>query len=138
MISKIRAGSWPTFQNRVPLVARLEDEIAGAASHRLIPEERTHAPLQDIGVPVSRECRCKGAASAREDIGCSTSEKLPLVSCPSIMKRTPMLPKKPVLPSLGPVTFAIVVAMSIRGLSLNAALADSLRHPPGFLLDRSG
>src|SRR5205085_578736 len=42
--------------------------------------------------------------SACADIGCSTSEKPPPVVSPSIMKRTPMLPRKPALPSAGPRT----------------------------------
>jgi hypothetical protein len=72
--------------------------------------------------------------SARADIGCSTRENPPPDSSPSIMNRTPMLPRKPALPSLGPTTF-VVVAITLFGLSLDAALANSPRpYRPSVLL----
>ena len=72
----------------------------------------------------SRVCRCSGAASARGDIGCSTSEKRSPASGPSIMKRTPMLPRKPSCPSSGPTTFtpAAVVSMA-RSFRLDSSVA---------------
>ena len=37
---------------RVPLVARLEDEIAGAADHDVIAQQRTDTSLEDVAVLV--------------------------------------------------------------------------------------
>src|SRR5215217_1918702 len=44
-------------------------------------------------------------------MGCSTRENPWSVSSPSIMNRTPMLPRNPSLPSVGPITFAAVVSI---------------------------
>src|SRR5688500_15244235 len=44
-------------------------------------------------------------------MGCSTSEKPPPDVAPSIMNRTPMLPRKPAAPSRGPSTFVPVCAI---------------------------
>jgi hypothetical protein len=46
------------------------------------------------------------------DIGCSTSEKPPSLVPPSSMKRTPMLPKNPALPSVGPTTRLAAVCIA--------------------------
>ena len=64
----------------------------------------------------SRVCRWSGAASARGDIGCSTSEKRSPVSSPSIRKRTPMLPRKPSRTSSGLTIFTPVVAVVMSSL----------------------
>ena len=61
----------------------------------------------------SRVWRCTGAASARGDIGCSTSEKRSPASIPSIRNLTPMLPRNPSPPSSGPTNFTPVTAVSI-------------------------
>jgi hypothetical protein len=51
----------------------------------------------------SRLCRWSGAASRRGGSGCSTSENPPLqVSSVSIIRRTPIEPRLPALPSRGP------------------------------------
>jgi hypothetical protein len=90
----------------VPLAARLEDQVARSSDHDVLAEQRADATLDDVAVfvltrvPVER-CRQRAA-----DIGCSTSEKLPSESAPSIINRTPMLPRNPDLPSFGPNTLA--------------------------------
>ncbi len=66
--------------------------------------------------PRSRSCtRPRGgdggaARRARADIGCSTSENRSPVVSPSIMKRTPMLPRKPARPPPGASTRASCVS----------------------------
>ena len=98
----------------MPLVAGLEDQVAGLRDQDLVTKQRADLPLEDEVYSSSRVCLCSGAASARGDIGCSTSEKPWSVSSPSIMNRTPMLPRKPACPSLGLSTFAfaaVVVSM---------------------------
>src|SRR5918911_3672992 len=74
----------------------------------------------------SRLWRCSGAASARGGIGCSTSEKPPAwVSSVSIMKRTPIAPRLPALPSRGPTIFgAVWVSMGGAYLSMNDVFSE--------------
>src|SRR5262249_33692958 len=75
----------------------------------------------------SRVCRWSGAASARGDIGCSTSEKCSPASVPSIMKRTPMLPRKPSLPlSGGTILGAVAAVVMDCSFSLYSSVAQNL------------
>jgi hypothetical protein len=57
--------------------------------------------------------------------GCSTSEKPPAwVSSVSIMKRTPIEPRLPALPSLGPTILGVVWVCMGALLSMNAVFND--------------
>ena len=75
-----------------------EDEIARNSKQHLVAKERADLPLDDeavlvlAAVPMERRTQ-------RADIGCSTRENPPPDAAPSIMKRTPMLPRNPALPS---------------------------------------
>src|SRR4051794_1999254 len=72
-----------------------------------------------------------GAARCRGAIGCSTREKLPPVSSPSIMKRTPTAPRLPAFPSFGPTIFGLVlcaVASISLSFSMNSVLAEARQH----------
>jgi hypothetical protein len=73
-----------------------------------------------------------GAAKARGDIGCSTNENRWPASMPSIMKRTPMLPKNLAIPSRGPTTFACVDRI------VSMAISIECREPGCRKLDHRG
>src|SRR5215211_232237 len=104
MISRIRQGSSPAFQKVCHWSRGLWTRSPGPASSTSSPSSAPMRPSSTKLYSSSRVCGCSGAASARGDMGCSTSEKRSPASAPSIMKRTPMLPRKPALPSCGPTT----------------------------------
>ena len=100
MNSRIRHGSSPAFQNVCHWLRGLWTD-ARPGHDDVVAQQRAHRPSSTRLYSSSRVCRCSGAASARGDIGCSTSESRCPASAPSSMKRTPMLPRKPSWPSLG-------------------------------------
>src|ERR687896_314427 len=52
MISRIRQGSSPAFPERVPLVARLEAQVARPRLDDVVAQQCAHAPLEDEAVLV--------------------------------------------------------------------------------------
>jgi hypothetical protein len=52
MISRIRHGSSPAFQNVCHWFARLEDEVAGPGLDHVVAEQRAHAALEHEAVLV--------------------------------------------------------------------------------------
>src|SRR5581483_2448341 len=106
MISRIRAGVSPAFQNVCHCPRGLKIRSPGCATTTSSPSRAPTLPSITQLYSSSRLWRWSGAASARGDIGCSTSEKRSSASLPSIMNRTPMLPRKPDVPSAGPRTRA--------------------------------
>src|SRR3954470_20722364 len=111
MISRIRHGSSPAFQNVCHWSRGLWTRSPGPASITSSPRSAPIRPVRTKLYSSSRVWRCSGAASARGDIGCSTSENRWPASAPSTMKRTPMLPRKPSWASFGPMILRAVVSM---------------------------
>ena len=118
MISRIRRARRRRSRS-VPLVAWLEDQVAGAGIHA--PRRRAARP----SAPRSRSCirppgvcRCRGAARAWGGHR-MLDERDPhrTDSAPSIMKRTPMLPRKP--------AFAVVRPEHARGRCVDLHLPTS-------------
>ena len=75
MISRIRPGLFACVPEGVPLVAGLEDQVAGPGLDHIVAEQAPIWPSRSKLYSSSRVCRCSRAASARGDIGCSTSEE---------------------------------------------------------------
>src|SRR5215203_824379 len=110
MISSRRAGSSPAFQNVCHWSRGLKIRSPGPPTRTSSPSSAPTFPSSTYEYSSSRVCRCRGAASERGDIGCSTSEKPRPVSSPSIIQRTPIEPRNPAAPSSGPITFAMVLS----------------------------
>ena len=134
MISRIRHGSSPAFQNVCHWLRGLNTRSPGPASTTSSPSSAPMRPSSTKLYSSSRVCRWSGAASARGDIGCSTSEKRSPASNPSIMKRTPMRPEEALLRRLpgstifGAVAVACMSRLLFIGQWCRAKIYDGRPH----------
>ena len=95
---------------RVPLVARLEDEVPRPGLDHVVAEQRTHPPLEDEAVLVLARVAVHRRRERARRHRVLDEREAPPASSPSIMKRTPMLPRKPALPSAGPTIFTALLS----------------------------
>src|SRR5215217_1929615 len=100
-------------RERVPLVARLEDQVARAGLDDLVAEQRAHAAFQDEGVLVLARVQVQRRRERpRRHRMLDEREGVPRLR-PVDHERTPIDPTKPSFASLGPTIFT-AVALSRR------------------------
>ena len=97
----------------MPLVARLEHKIARLGKYHVVAKQCAETPSKHVAVLVLSRMAVQWGANARGDIGCSTKEKCSPASSPQIMNLTPTVPKKPSLPSRGPIIFGAITVLEV-------------------------